>query len=249
MREEKIKSGIYKITNLINNKIYIGMSIYINRRWNVHKWDLKNNKHHSFHLQRAYNKYGEKNFKFEVLEYYPKENLELIEQCWLNFYKAYDRKLGYNIELGCKKISDETRLKMSISGKNKKVLKPRKKHIQEKIYQYDLKGLFIKEWFSNEEISNFYNGDRSHLSKSCREHTIFKNFQWRYKKDMISTNSIEPYKSLNLKLLSYEIGDTKITFIGSKEASLYFNKDISTIGKWLSGKLKFPLQGVLKQIL
>lgn len=48
--------GVYKITNIINNKIYIGSTANkqgFKKRWSYHGCDLKNNKHHSRHLQRA----------------------------------------------------------------------------------------------------------------------------------------------------------------------------------------------------
>ena len=54
--------GIYMIRNLSNNKVYIGQSTNINRRWNDHKMKLKNNIHYNEHLQKSYNKYGEKFF-------------------------------------------------------------------------------------------------------------------------------------------------------------------------------------------
>jgi group I intron endonuclease len=75
-----MNSGIYQIRNLINNKLYIGSSQVISKRWELHKCSLKTNKHHNIHLQRAYNKYGKDNFVFEILEHiddinnlYPKE--------------------------------------------------------------------------------------------------------------------------------------------------------------------------------
>ena len=67
MSQEKI-CGIYKITNLKNHKIYIGSSNNIMRRWYEHLRDLKNQKHCNSHLQNAWNKYGENNFLFEIIE-------------------------------------------------------------------------------------------------------------------------------------------------------------------------------------
>ena len=60
--------GIYEIINIINNKKYIGQSIEIKRRWNDHKSELRRNSHHNIYLQKSWNKYGEENFKFEVIE-------------------------------------------------------------------------------------------------------------------------------------------------------------------------------------
>jgi group I intron endonuclease len=78
------KSGIYKITNITNDNFYIGSSSDLLRRKKQHKYDLNLNKHHSKYLQRAWNKYGGDNFKFEVLEYCPIENMLNIEQRYLS---------------------------------------------------------------------------------------------------------------------------------------------------------------------
>lgn len=63
-----MNSVIYKITNCINCKIYIGSTINIKTRWNEHKNKLNNGTHENICLQRAWNKYKEKSFKFEILE-------------------------------------------------------------------------------------------------------------------------------------------------------------------------------------
>lgn len=68
-------SGIYKIENKLNGKLYIGSSYNINERKSKHYYDLRNNKHHSITLQRSYNKHGEDNFIFEIIEECLIENL------------------------------------------------------------------------------------------------------------------------------------------------------------------------------
>lgn len=93
MKKEVI-SGIYKITNKINNKPYIGSSNNIERRWRQHISLLNNNKHHSIKLQRAWNKYGQDNFEFEIIEECDVEKLLYLEQFYIDKYKAYFE--GYN---------------------------------------------------------------------------------------------------------------------------------------------------------
>jgi group I intron endonuclease len=56
------KCGIYKILNLINNKIYIGQSVDICYRWKQHKKSNSKNKYHNIYLDRAIHKYGIENF-------------------------------------------------------------------------------------------------------------------------------------------------------------------------------------------
>lgn len=91
-----MKSGIYKIQNNINGKLYVGKSYNIKNRWNKHKYELKNNKHHSEHLQRAWNKYGKENFIFKTIVHIRKPYLLKAEQYWIDYYKSYNYENGYN---------------------------------------------------------------------------------------------------------------------------------------------------------
>lgn len=114
------QSGIYQIRNTINGKKYIGSAVLFRRRWYTHRWALERNSHHSKHLQRAWNKYGEQAFAFEIIELCEKPQLIAREQA------AFDR-LGadYNSApvagsaLGVKH-SEETRRKCSERNKGNK---------------------------------------------------------------------------------------------------------------------------------
>lgn len=110
-------SGIYAIVNLSNGKRYVGSSADIQKRWRVHRRDLKNSNHHSVKLQRAFEKYGAENLDFQILEHVPdKAQLEVREQYWIDFYQASTR-MGYNlcpVAGNCSglKASEETKQKM-----------------------------------------------------------------------------------------------------------------------------------------
>ena len=80
-------SGIYKITCTANGKIYIGSSNNCEHRWMYHRRDLRGGRHHSIYLQRAWNKYGEKSFMFEVIELVMPWSLLDREQYWLDKLK------------------------------------------------------------------------------------------------------------------------------------------------------------------
>jgi group I intron endonuclease len=113
--------GIYTITNNTTNKVYIGCSKNIKARLLNHKSFLKKNKHANMHLQRAFNKYGEESFDFEILEECKEEYLYSQEHYWCNLLNVHNRQYGYNI-LGTTPtrnciFSDETKLKMSIARK------------------------------------------------------------------------------------------------------------------------------------
>ena len=121
--------GIYKIQNIFNDKCYFGSSLNIKQRFIDHRKNLRRGTHHSGHLQNSWNKYGENNFVFEIIEVVVDENqLVKKEQKHINKNKSYDRKFGYNINplatscLGVKR-SERTRARIrenhaDISGKN-----------------------------------------------------------------------------------------------------------------------------------
>lgn len=112
---KKIK-GIYKITNIKNNKLYIGSSKDIYQRKQEHFRNLEQNKHTNPRLQNAYNYYGKENFVFEVLEILKgSEDQFIVEDKYIKSLEAYNPKIGYNINIGTQeiKISEETRQKIS----------------------------------------------------------------------------------------------------------------------------------------
>lgn len=90
---------IYKITNDINNKVYIGKTLSsIDKRFAEHKKDSCRIQEQARPLYRAMNKYGCDNFHIEQIEECPLENLSEREIYWINFYKSYEN--GYNATIG-----------------------------------------------------------------------------------------------------------------------------------------------------
>lgn len=124
MQEIEFNSAIYKITNVVNNKCYIGSAVDVYTRLAVHKSGLKYGKQPNKHLQSAYDKYGIENFKFEVLEYVlDKVDLLKREQIWINYFQSCDRRFGYNkrqipnSNLGVRRPhSEETKLKIGLAN-------------------------------------------------------------------------------------------------------------------------------------
>lgn len=94
--EELQKFGIYSITNIINNKKYIGSTAKsFDSRWKKHITNLKNGGHASHHLQSSWNKYGEDNFVFKIEEVVGSlENLLNLERDHITKYDSYNN--GYN---------------------------------------------------------------------------------------------------------------------------------------------------------
>lgn len=104
-----MSSGIYKIECLTNGKIYIGLSTKVNDRMKFHRKRLNCGAHKNEHLQHAWNKYGDANFKFEIIEHCEEASLNEKEKYWISFYKCDKREFGFNKTAGGEfgKVSDE----------------------------------------------------------------------------------------------------------------------------------------------
>lgn len=94
--------GIYKITNTINGKVYIGQSVDINKRLIRHRCNGIKNRHYTpeSHLYRAMHKYGIDKFQFEVLEECPESELNRLEMYYIKAYNSTDSEFGYNVTYG-----------------------------------------------------------------------------------------------------------------------------------------------------
>ena len=79
--------GIYKITNKLNGKSYIGQSTDIERRWREHHYRYWNNDNV---IYMAFRKYGIENFDFSIIEECSTQELNLREEYWINYYDSPD---------------------------------------------------------------------------------------------------------------------------------------------------------------
>ena len=91
-----MKYYIYKIENLINHKVYIGLTNNIERRRNRHFSDLRHNRHDNHFLQKEFNIYGEENFSFSVIfeDDITEKEIGDKEKYYIKQYDSY--KNGYN---------------------------------------------------------------------------------------------------------------------------------------------------------
>lgn len=143
--------GVYKITSIINNKIYIGSSKDLYFRILSHRGELKNNNHFNIYLQRAYNKYGKNNFKAEILEYCSEELLREREQYYINILNP-----DFNIvkDVSMQTMTDEIKAKISIGVRKAKAEGKMIPFITYKaVDQYDLDGNLIKHHRSVKEAA------------------------------------------------------------------------------------------------
>lgn len=83
-----MNTGVYQILNTVNGKSYVGSTAdSFGSRWSKHRHQLRLNKHHSIVLQRAYNKYSEKSFKYTILQYSLPKDCIRKEQWFIDVIK------------------------------------------------------------------------------------------------------------------------------------------------------------------
>jgi len=93
-------SGIYKIENKINGKVYIGQSVDVYRRLKKHIWEIENN---NSVLYKAFRKYGVENFSYELIEECDVKQLDEREVFYIQKYNSYigaENSNGYNLNIG-----------------------------------------------------------------------------------------------------------------------------------------------------
>lgn len=251
--------GIYKITNQINGKVYIGQSIDIEARWLRHRRDSKIE---NSLLYRAMRKYGIENFTFEVVEECSIEELDYKEEFYIEKYRSYigyEDCNGYNMTLGGG----------GVRGKiftDEEIEKIRKSKIGEKNPMFGLRGgasHFSKRVFcdglvfeSVVECANFYDFDyakmKAYLIGKCKMpkkwldknlHYIIENKeeQKTYEEKLKSINSKEDKRRKKVHC------EGKI-FNSARECAKFYDINSSTLTNYLNGKNKMPKEWVDKKL-
>jgi group I intron endonuclease len=109
--------GIYKIVNLLDNKVYIGSSISIEKREYKHFWMLNRGTHDNNHLQNSFNRDGKDNFKFTIVEECDVNKLIERENYFINEYESNNSNYGYNLakvnDFRRNTFNDEVKVKIS----------------------------------------------------------------------------------------------------------------------------------------
>jgi group I intron endonuclease len=181
--------GIYKITNTVNGKFYIGSSkLSIERRMIIHKSLLKSNKHGNKHLQSAWNEYGEHNFKFEIYEVMSDKDLVLQrEEILINETRSYEKDIGYN---KLRKTAENPMLNKKTHGMlGKKHTEKSREKIKNNHADFsgDKNGRAKLTWEEVEQIRKSYFEDKLTLKMLAEKYSrgistifhIIKNETWR----------------------------------------------------------------------
>lgn len=124
---------IYAIINLKNGKKYIGSTVNYSKRKRTHLSRLNKGNHHSLSLQHSWNKNNPEDYKFIILEKVEDKNILIErEQYYLDYFKTYSKKFGYNM--------------CSVAGN------PGAGKEYKHIFKFDMNGNFVEE-YSNANLA------------------------------------------------------------------------------------------------
>lgn len=199
--------GIYKITNKLNGKVYIGQSINIEDRWRRHR-----NATDDFAIHQAFRKYGLDNFQFEVIEECPCAQLDEREQYWIEYYNSKNN--GYNMIDGG---SNGAGLAKGFP-----------------IEQYSLNGEFIATYPSALQAAEILHLGHSQICACARgEISQTGGYQWKYKKDIDKIIlPVTPLRNLQRSIIQYTLDGNPIReFASLAEAAAVTNISKSTISR------------------
>jgi len=123
-----MKTGIYKITNTNNGKVYVGSSIDIDNRLRSHLSNLKRGKHHNKQLLEDFNTFGEHCFELSKIELCDMYEMIDREDYWIEHLDSVNS--GYNIM----RKSANTGVRKSTKGKQTQASKRRKEMANRQIF-------------------------------------------------------------------------------------------------------------------
>ena len=154
-----IITGIYKITNQKNGKVYIGQSIDIERRIRIHKYAGFDSARHEYNypLYRSIRKYGIENFIFEIIEQCKKDELGKKEQYWIDFYDSINPDKGYNQMGGTEQFGHFMKLNQEKLKEIKDLIKNSPLQLKEIAEKYQISLTTIKDinqghtWYDEKE--------------------------------------------------------------------------------------------------
>ena len=181
-------SGIYMIKCLVNDHCYIGQSINIRKRLWEHIYSLNKqyNSNGEFadneHLCKAWKKYGENNFTYQILELCSEKLLDDREIYWISIYDSFNN--GYNMTTG----GQAAHTKTEWTDEERKFLSDIKNPKQ--VLQIDFTGNIIKEYWSVAQAGKINNFDTRGIYSCCNKgmSKSSNGYIWCYKEDYENGN-------------------------------------------------------------
>jgi len=258
MRDYKL-SGVYKITNKVNGKFYVGSGKSVFNRWLNHASYLSRDVHTGYKLQRAFNKYGFEAFSFEILELHDVVNLHKREQYYLDtLCKAQEYINGtsnyFNLETY--NVKPTVHGIVGLERADEIIVRGLRTRGFEKIYKISDKGEFIKYYEMQKQASEENGLSRSTVSKSIKNKKCpkGKDYYFCYESDYDPTYIPVPceaynkgikgaVEAINIKpVYCYDVyGRYYKKFRSGLEAAKYFNVDASGISRMMDNPKKKTL--------
>lgn len=202
--------GIYKIHCKVDDKVYIGYSSNIKKRFSLHKLKLKDNTHENSYLQNAWNKHGEDAFSFVILEECILDLCIQREDYYVKQYKSYHRRFGYNLAITG--VGNIGKMPKHIIKKSVKI---RRKKAAERGY-----------WFKPETIKKQADGRRGFKHTSEAIEKIRAASTGRKKSKEVIQKTVD---ANNLAVDQYSLNDEHLrTFKSITEALVFLNKGIKS---------------------
>lgn len=220
---------IYRITNLLNNKVYIGKTQRsIKERWSEHCKSSKCNK-----MFNAIKKYGKENFKIEEIYYsFDIDDLNQKEMFFISQYDSIEK--GYNLTFGGEGAlhSKETRNKLSkiLKGIDRSYAKKPLLRIQKDtgdIKVYDSLISAINDGFDGRSIRAVCKNERGNYSH--------KGYHWVYKQDYDNYTS-KIYDANNKPIIKYDILTKQTTYYSSSDCCVRDGYSIKSVKNCCVGK-------------
>lgn len=233
-KQQLRQKGIYKIRFSHSEKCYIGSTVNqrgFKGRWGQHLHDLKKEKHHNKYLQNLYNKYGETQIIFEIVEVMDSECTSCVlekEEYYITSYNSY--KNGYNLS----EYADDSRRILQVVEK-----------MRIPILQYNLDGNFIREWESMDEVKDKLctTGLREVIDKQ----TTACGFQWRLKTKDYPLFIGQYYNCQSDRLLCYTLdGNFYKEYLSLLDAGKDLSLNHGSIARHISGGTRYVKEYVFK---
>ena len=231
--------SVYKITNLINQKAYIGSSVRVEKRWKEHINCSKRekDKKYNYPLYQAFRKYGIENFSFEVLkdDFQSIEEMQQYEQDMIVYYNTYNNN-GYNQTLN----TDSN----NIANEN---LQKHLENISCKCAKIDKEGNILETYKSYHDAArkNGMDGDQAAtkirnvckgISSSIKDELIFRDLD---NNGNIISQPLKSYKGRK-PIIGIRLSDGEEVYFNSiLEASKKLPADRRSIGLCIQGSQRY----------
>ena len=182
---EYVDIGIYKITNKINGKCYVGQSCQIHKRWQSHiiASNNKNDKAYNYPLYKDFREYGVNNFEFEIIEeIYPYDLEKMLkrESYWINKLNAeYNQTIGENNNIAYSKLTEDqsNKIKEILLNDSNREVSHKDLAIRFGVHTDTIRDINVGRTWYNENLSyplhySKYDGRQKYISNRKVNHCI-----------------------------------------------------------------------------